>query len=215
MLRLSSRKNISKVKVKELLNPYFVALLTASLAGLFSIIGGYFVSGFQAKNTTEQKQLEFKVSAYTLFLDKTDENKSPVINQILNIGLTAENLATDSEIQAFENRLGTFLEKNDTQDLYWQLNSDLNILRLHGSARVTVICDDLLKALLLREHEIDWSFYPKDVISSHDAWKNLQAHGQAYGWEEKITPDERLMFISIAKLMNVLVLQLRNEMQRT
>ncbi len=192
-------------------NPYVMAFLTATLAGLFSVIGGYFTAGFQARQAIAQKQLEYRVGAYTAFLDKTDRNKAPAISQILNIGTMADHLATDGEIQAFEDRIAELLKKNDAQDLYWQLNADLNVLRLHGSARVAKICDDLLKALLLRDHEINWTDYPPEVTAFHDRWKMAQKKGIAYGWEERVSADERLMIVTIAKLTQILIQQLRTE----
>jgi len=194
-------------------NPYAIAMLTALLAGIFSIIGGYFTADFHARHAIAQKQLEYRVGAYAIFLDKTDRNKSPAVSQILNIGAMAASLATDGEIQGFEDRIAELLRKNDAQDLHWQLNSDLNVLRLHGSTRVALICDDMLKALLLRDHDIDWTQYSKDVQSFHDQWKTHQEHGIAYGWKEKVSSEERLMIVTIGKLMHVLVEQLRNEIQ--
>jgi hypothetical protein len=192
-----------------------VALLTATLAGLFSVIGGYFTAGFQAKHAVAQKKLEYRVGAYRAFLDKTDRSNAPGISQLLSIGAMADHLATDGEIQAFEDRIATLLKEHDSQDLYWQLNADLNILRLHGSERVAEICDDILKALLLRDEEIDWTNYSPEVVALHDRWKVSQEKGVAYGWEERVSGEERLMIVSIAKLTQVLIEQLRSEIQGT
>ncbi len=192
-------------------NPYLMALLTATLAGLFSVLGGYFAASFQAKHAIAQKQIEYRVEAYGAFLDKTDRNKAPALSQIISIGAMADHLATDSEIQAFEDRIALLLKKYDAQDLYWQLNADLNILRLHGSDRVSKICDDLLMALLLRDSEISWTDYPSDIVAFHNRWKTAQEKGTSYGWEERVSGDERLMIIMVAKLTQVLVKQLSNE----
>jgi hypothetical protein len=209
----SSEGETSPELAKSTPNPYAMAVLTALLAGTFSIIGGYFIAGFQARHAIAQKQLEYRIGVYAVFLDKTDRNKSPVISQILNIGAVAASRATDGEIQGFEDRIAELLRKNNAQDLYRQLNSDLNVLRLHGSARVALICDDMLKALLLGDHDIDWTQYSKDVQSFHNRWKTYQEHGVAYGWKEKVLPEERLMVVTIGKLMHVLMQQLRNEIQ--
>jgi hypothetical protein len=71
----------------------------------------------------------------------------------------------------------------------------------------------MLKALLLGDHDIDWTQYSKDVQSFHNRWKTYQEHGVAYGWKEKVLPEERLMVVTIGKLMHVLMQQLRNEIQ--
>lgn len=190
-------------------NPYLLAVFTATLAGIFSVVGGYFTAEFQAKQAIAQKQQDYRVMAYTEFLDKTDRSKSPAISQLLSIGLMADHLATDAEIQAFEDRIATLLKKYDTQDIYWQLNADLNILRLHGSSRVSEICDDILKSLLLRDNEINWTAYSPKIAAFHNTWKVAQEEGAAYVWEERVTSDEQLMIVTTSKLTQVLIEQLR------
>ncbi len=196
-------------------NPYGMAFLTAALAGLFSVVGGYFAAGFQAQHAVAQKQLEFRVKAYEAFLEKTDRAKTPGISQLLNIGVMADDLTTDGEIQAFENRISELLKKHDAQDLYWQLNGDFNVLRLHGSTQVTRTCDNILKALLLRDAEINWRDYPPEVAAFHERWKISQEKGSAYGWEEKVSDEERLMIGTVAKLTQALIQQMRLEIQST
>jgi hypothetical protein len=190
-------------------------LVTAILTGLSSFVAGYFSANFQARQVVAQKQLEYKVGAYGAFLDKTDRSRAPSISQILSIGAMADHLATDAEIQAFENRIAGLLKKHDSQDLYWQVNSDLNVLRLHGSVRVAKTCDDILKALLLRDEEIDWADYPQEVTEFHNRWKMSEEKGITYAWEEKISGEERLMIVTIAKLTQVLIQQLRLEIHAT
>lgn len=194
-------------------NPYVVAIFTAVLAGLFSVAGGYFTAGFQAKHAIAQKQYEYRVGAYRAFLDKTEHKNSPSISQLLSIGAMADHMSTDGEIQAFEDRVASLLGEYGAQDLYSQLNSDLNILRLNGSERVVEICDDILKALLLRDEEIDWGRYPSDVVEVHSRWKIHKDQGASYGWEERVSAEERLMIVSIAKLSQALVEQLRSEVK--
>lgn len=196
-------------------NPYILAVFTATLAGIISVVGGYFTADFQARQAITQKQHEYRVMAYTGFLDKTDRSKAPAISQLLSIGSMADHLATDVEIQAFEDRIAGLLKKYDAQDIYWQLNADLNILRLHGSSRVSEICDDILKSLLLRDSEINWAAYPPNIVASHNAWKIAQEKGTAYGWEKRVTSDERLMIVTISKLTQLLIEQLRAEIHST
>lgn len=192
-------------------NPYLIGLFTAILAGSFSVIGGYYATEFQAKKSIAQKQLEYRILAYSGALEKIDHKKAPVISEILSIGSIADHLASDGEIQEFENRIAELLKKQNTQDLYWQLNSDQNILRLHGSRRVIEICDDILMSLLLRDYEINWNNYSPEVVVNHNIWKANQDQGIAYGWEERVSSDERLMIVTISMLTQALIEQLRRE----
>lgn len=200
---------------KSLPNPYLMAVFTAFLAGLFSIVGSYYTGKFQAERAMTQKQMDYRISAYGAFLERTDRAGEPVISQLLNVGSIAEHLATDSEIQAFEDKIAHLLRSHDIQDIYWQLNTDLNMLRLHGSKRVAEISDDLLKALLLRDSEINWSMYPDETTKAHESWKTAQINGIAYGFEGRVDSDERLMVISISILTKALIEQLREEIHGT
>lgn len=200
-----------EVKVAGTPNPYAIAVLTAALAGIFSIIGSYYTADFQARQAIAQKQFEYRVVAYTAFLEKTDRTKAPAISQILTIGSMADHLDSDGKIQEFEDRIATLLQKHSAQDIYWQLNADLNTLRLHGTSRVAETCDDILKSLLLRDHEIIWNKYPTDLVAVHDRWSISQEKGQAYGWIERVSSDERLMIVMISKLTQALIAQLRKE----
>ena len=194
-------------------NPYVIAIFTAVLAGAFSVLGTYFTAQFQAKHAIAQKQLEYRAQSYAAFLEKIDRSRSPEIGQLLSIGSLAERVTTDSEIQNLEDQLAVLLRKAPIQDLYWKLNSDLNLVRLHGSIRVRRVCDDILKALALREFEIDWSGYPRDVSQLREKWAEVQKEGATYGWQPRISNDKRLMIIVVGKLFELLVTELRNELQ--
>jgi hypothetical protein len=202
----SSRKLLSP-------NPYFMAFLTAFLSAAFSVTGSYFTVNLQARHAIAQKRLEFRVQAYGTFLEKIDRNKSPAISQLLSIGAMAESVTTDGEIQALENRLSALFSDNDEQEFFWQLNSDLNVLRVHGSNRVEQISKNMLDALSFRSENIDWSAYPAEISNFHKDWKRLQEQGVAYGWTAKVSEDQRLMIVILAKLTQVLLSQLRIEVQ--
>ena len=202
-----------KPRLPEQPNPYAMAVLTAVLAGAFSVLGTYFTAQFQAKHAIAQKQLEYRAQSYAAFLEKIDRSRSPEIGQLLSIGSLAERVTTDSEIQNLEDQLAVLLRKAPIQDLYWKLNSDLNLVRLHGSIRVRRVCDDILKALALREFEIDWSGYPRDVSQLREKWAEVQKEGATYGWQPRISNDKRLMIIVVGKLFELLVAELRNELQ--
>ena len=76
-----------------------------------------------------------------------------------------------------------------------------------------LICEDILKVLTLRESEVDWSSYPRGVSQFRARWATAQKEGTAYGWEPKISDDERLMIVVIGKLFELLLTELRNELQ--
>ena len=194
-------------------NPYAMAVFTAVLAGIFSIVGSYFTTQIQTRYAIVQKQLEYRAQAYSGFLEKIDRSRSPVLSQILTIGSLVGRVAADSEVQNLEDRLADIFKKADIQDLYWQLNSDLNVLRLHGSRRVRRVCDDILKALSLQDSEIDWSLYSAETSQFYREWRDTQKQRLSYGWEPKIADDERLMIIVIGKLFELLIDELRHELQ--
>lgn len=194
-------------------NPYVLVVLTATLSAVLSVGGGYFTSAFQAQHAIAQKQLELRSQAYGAFLDKIDYRRSPVINEILSVGKMVDSLGTDSEIQGFENHLAGLLTKLDKQRLLWQFKSDLNILRIHGSKRVLEITDDILAAMALHSDEIEWKTYPPELAAFYERWRSVQQNGVPYGWEPRVSSEQRLMIAVIAELTEVLLNQLRVEVQ--
>lgn len=202
-------------KVSQPPNPYALAIFTAVLSGILAVIGSVYTADFQAKQALLQKQFEYRVIAYTAFLDKIDNSKMPALSQMLNLGAMVAHLGTDADFQMFEDRVADLLKKNHSYDVYLQLNSDLNVLRMHGSMQVAEICDDLLKSLLLNDSQINWSKYPPEVLKIHDHWNNSQKTGSNYGVTERITSDERMMIVMTSKLTQILIKQLRNEMLDT
>jgi hypothetical protein len=159
-----------------------LALLTATLAGFFSLVGAYFGAGFHARHAVVQIQFTHRVEAYSAFLERIDRSRAPAISQLLSVGLMDKYVATDGEIQSFEDRIGELLKSHDVQELFWQLNGDANILRLHGSPRVAEICDDILTAIVLRDNEIDWAKYAPEVAEFYAERKFALNQGVAYGW---------------------------------
>lgn len=193
-------------------NPYFLAFFTAVLAGLFSVLGGYFVAKFQADSALAQKQIEYRVSAYGAFLKNIDHAGRPLASLLLSFGSLAGKVATDGKIQDFEDRMSAFVQKNDVQNSYWQLSADFNVLRLHGSDEVSEICSDILSALSMRSDEINWARYPEHVSASYMSWKSAENNG-FYAVTPRVSERERMMFITVAMLYEVLINQLRIELR--
>ena len=151
--------------------------------------------------------------AYESFL-QSDRIRSPSLSRLLMLGAMADRLATDGEIQAFETQAAALLKKVDTQDLHAQLNSECNLLRLHGSTRVVTICDDLIRAWLGHDDEIKWSGYPVDVQSFRAKWKPSETPGEPYGFEPKLSDADRWRVFAFSKLRAVLFEHLRSEIQQ-
>lgn len=192
-------------------NQYLLALLTAILAGVFSIGGGYFVARFQADSAILQKQLEYRAVAYGNFLEKTTIEKSPKIGLLLSLGLLGESFSTDSDLQQFEDRMAKFMERSSPRDLYWQLSAEFNLLRLHGSDKVSGICSDILQVLANQDYQIDWGKYPESTLSSYKIKKSVKDLPD-YAVDGKVSSDERMMFFTVALLHEELLSQLRREL---
>ena len=186
-------------------SPYKLAFVTALLASVFSSIGGYFLSNIQAEHIMKTKQFEYRVLVYQSFLQKIDRKRSPLISKLVSIGSLADTVATDGEIQTLENNIFELLEKLNTQEAYWMINNDFNILRLHGDIKTREYCDDILLLINLRDFEINWNKYPVKVQTYYKNWRQNQDKGIAYGWEEQVSADERLMVIMVGKLFNILI----------
>lgn len=192
--------------------PILFAVFTAVLAAILSVIGFYFNSKIQVKNDRIQKQLEYKASAYSSFLTFISRSNSPIIAEILCIGELPKHIVTDFEIQTLENSFERLVNHNEEYGLSWQLDIDFNILRLHGSESVQKNCDDILTVLALRESSVDWTQYPEELQSLRKTWLENQ-NGEPYGYELKVTDDERVMFILLSALYKNLLNQLRFELQ--
>jgi hypothetical protein len=144
-------------------NPYLMAVLTAFLTAIVTLTGNYFTSRAQMSQFLAQNQLNMRRSAYSSLLEKLDRVHSPVLSTILNVGSMDHHVSTDMEIQELEEILYEIRQKNKLTDLYWQLNSDLKIVRLNGSQQIQDLSDDLLKVLALRYDQINISKYPKSL----------------------------------------------------
>ena len=192
-------------------NPYLIALFTAVLSGVFAISGFHFTAKLQAKNAITQKQYEYRAAAYASFLGSMNRTKSPIIAEILSIGEISRHVATDREIQALEDNFARLAELNNQYDISCQIDSVFCTLRLHGSGLVRKYCDDILTVLALREHDVHWSEYSIEIQEYRNKWVEDQ-NGIAYGWEERVTNEERVLFILLSTLYKNLLSQLRNEL---
>lgn len=194
-------------------NAYVMAVITAGLAAVFSVVGGYWLSQQQSKQVAVQRLYEHRLAAYDAFLQRI--GAVPGVSEILSAGAMVNDLMTDSELEIFEDRSAKLLQVHHTQDLYWSLNAEMQLLRLHGTPQVRDICDDILRLLLMRHAEVRWNRYSPTLRVSYSQSLRAQEVGSAYGVTEQVTEDERLMIIMTPQLMQVLVDQLRAELPQT
>lgn len=194
-------------------NAYVMAVITAGLAAAFSVAGGYLLAQLQSKHVAAQRLYEHRMTAYETFLQRI--GAVPGVSEILSAGAMVNDLMTDSELEIFEDRSAKLLQAHHTQDLYWRINAEMQLLRLHGTPQVRDICDDILKLLLMRHAEVRWNRYSPTLRAFYRQSLTAQEVGSAYGVTEQMTEDERLMIIMTPQLMQVLVDQLRAELHRT
>ena len=190
----------------------YLSIFTAVLASILSVFGFYITSSIQAKNEKIQKQFELKTSAYLTFLNSISKTQSPIIAQILSVGESVKHVATDAEIQNLENNFERLAKLNEENQISWQLDSDFNVLRLCGSEKVRNYCEDMMVVLANRHENVDWTKYPKELQAFRKEWLKNQ-EGKPYGYELKVSDDERIIFILLTAQYRNLINQLHSEIQ--
>ena len=83
-------------------NPYVLAVLTALLAGFFSIAGGWYISNRQIDALILEERLVARRQAYQIFVENVSWRSSPELSQLLHLGALVDRVATDGEIQELE-----------------------------------------------------------------------------------------------------------------
>lgn len=194
-------------------NPYLIALFTAIITGIFAIIGFYFTINLQTASIIKQKQFEYRASAYNSFLTTVNRNKSPLISDILSIGQLTKHVATDMEMQILENKFGKLASSNREYNISLQLDSDFNILRMHGSNIVRQYCDDIITILALRESDVNWSKYSEEINEKRDIWIGPKQETEVDYVDTKVTDEERMIFVLLSTLYTELINQLSTELQ--
>lgn len=187
--------------------PYALAIF----AGIIAVLANHIAASHINEQALVQRQRELRTTSYSAFLEKIDHQASPEFSQLLRFSTKIENIATDSELQAFEDDAAELLKNHDIHELHWQFTSASVQLRLFGSQRVIEICNDIQKAILQNDYAIDWSLYSPEATSFHKHWKEAQESGSPYGTEEQISTDERLMIATVGKLIEALINQQRLE----
>lgn len=186
--------------------PYRVAILGAILAAIFSGL----LNEWSEKND-QPTQVDRRYTAYQLFLERLNASDAPQLTRLFSLAHRISFLDTDGEIQSFEDQAETLLETRGAEEILWQFDVASAPLRIYGSNEVRVILDDIGKALLLRDEDVDWQRYGTMIASRHESIREAQESGSAYGFEERISPEERLMIFSFALLCDRLFNQLWSE----
>ncbi len=217
-------------------SPYFLAVLTAFLSGLFAVVGVYFTSIFQEDQIKLSKKIDIRTTSYLAFLEKINSEKSSVVARIQYVGLLVNQSSTDGEIQEVEDYLADLPSQINTEILV-DLNQEFNLLRISGSTQVRKIVDDLFYVLLQRIDHIDFSSYSPDVqktyIIFHPSPKHIspkrlsddakvflafinglpESDNEANYIDTKVSEDERFSIVLAAKILEELLLTVRNELE--
>jgi len=203
----------NKIKASTPLHPYFIAIVTAVLAGLFSIIGNYFAAQYQLTNITKQQQIQSRFDIYRYFLESLNTSPSNELSALLYIGGIARHAATDYEIQNVEDRFQQLIYSHSISEIYEYINNKLNVLLAFASPDVKNYCKDIIMLLSTNDAaSITWSKYPQSIQDYFYRWKLNTREGQAYGWESKITDDERLSIIMTSALFSGLLDEINKEL---
>ena len=191
-----------------------MAFGTAVMAAALSVVGNYFSSSFQAKQTLIQKQFEYRAQAYNAFLDNLDGTKAPVLNKLLEIGTLSVAAITDGQVQGSEDEATEFLKKNNLRNVYSQFYSSVGILRLHGTPQVQKHCDDILLMLSYASTSVDWSTYPKSIQESYKAINSKAVPDKDYIdlIDPKIDDADRVIVLMTSQMFKLLVDELRGEL---
>lgn len=186
-------------------NPYVMAVFTAVVAAMLSVVGSSYASRAQLRQALMQKELDLRREVYLAFLAKVDRRSGPLMSEILGIGSLADRVTTDGSVQALEDRLDALLKGRQPQTLYVYLNSDLNMVRLAASGEVRILAEDLLSAVYQDFGSIQWTKHPPSIRQYYDHWSNVQREGIPYGWKERVSSDERLAVILTSRLFQDLL----------
>jgi hypothetical protein len=182
-----------------------MAVFTAVVAAMLSVVGSSYASRAQLRQALMQKELDLRREVYLAFLAKVDRRSGPLMSEILGIGSLADRVTTDGSVQALEDRLDALLKGRQPQTLYVYLNSDLNMVRLAASGEVRILAEDLLSAVYQDFGSIQWTKHPPSIRQYYDHWSNVQREGIPYGWKERVSSDERLAVILTSRLFQDLL----------
>ena len=187
---------------------YLLIVLTAVLTGIVSTAGTYFTTQYQSEQVIKQKKYDNQNIAYENFLSAITSVKNQNLLYIIAIGIMNKSVSTDTSIQSIEDTMYE-LSKEENKTLY-SLIRQCQDISLYGSQKVQLYCSDMLSVLLNNHYSVDWDQHTSVVNSVRSLW--IDNEGLAYGWEPKVTDEERLKFFVLSAQYIELVEQLKFEL---
>lgn len=193
-------------------NPFSIAIFTAILSAVLSSLGGYFIVKVEAERAINEKQFEYRASAYNIFIDSINTTKLQDFSKFLNAGYYAVNVKTlsDNEIQALEDKFEAMNKEYKDEDIFIHLNNSLNILRMHGSAKVRIYCEDIMLVFAMKPEDVEWKSHSKEIQDLYISW--TRPNSITYGYEPKVTEEERIRIVMVSGLFAEILKQLNLEL---
>lgn len=192
-------------------HPIFIAITTALLACAGSVGGVYLSAPMVISQFIEQKGYENKVKAYESFLRSMSEDTSSVSIKLIGLNQMVRNVTTDASIQKIEDNIEILSYENRSDKLFLYLISNMQVLQLYGSEKVDLYINDFISVLLGNDFLVDWDLHDEDTKSIWNTWTNNNR--PAYGFEKKVSDDERAKFIILSAQYVELVKLLKTELR--
>jgi hypothetical protein len=193
-------------------NPFSIAVFTAILSAVLSVLGGYFIVKVEAERAINEKQFEYRASAYNIYIDSINSTKLPEFSKLLNAGYYALNVKdlSDIEIQALEDKFEVVNKEYKDDEMFFHLNNTLNILRMHGSSKVRIYCEDIMLVLAMKPEKVEWKNHSKEIQNLYISW--TRPNSITYGYEPKVTDEERIRIVMVSGLFSEILEQLNLEL---
>ncbi|EKO3449185.1 hypothetical protein RAX51_002496 [Vibrio fluvialis] len=198
-------------KGQKFTHPIVIAITTALLACVGSVGGVYLSAPMVISQFIEQKSYENKVKAYEDFLRSMSKDTSSVSIKLIGLNQMVRNVTTDASIQKIEDNIEILSYKNRSDKLFLDLISNMQALQLYGSEKVDLYINDFISVLLGNDFLVDWDLHDEDTKSIWNTWTNNNR--PAYGFEKKVSDDERAKFIILSAQYVELVKLLKTELR--
>ncbi len=125
---------------------------------------------------------------------------------------TARQDPSDEARQDLENRLKKLRDAmKDGHNVISMLHT-LTKVKLSGSKQIIQIVDDIELLIMFTYDKVDITKYPKDFQKFWSFLLYVQEKGIAYGWEEKVSNEERFCMLIAGKLFSYLVERMNEEL---
>jgi len=187
---------------------YLFIILTAILTGIVTTVSTYFTTQYQTEQALKEKKHSNQTIAYENFLSAITSDENPNLLHIVAIGIMNESVSTDTSIQSIEDTMYELAEE-EHQVLY-SIIKQCQDIALYGSQTVQLYCSDMLSVLLDNGYSVNWDFHTSTVNTVRNSW--ISNKGLEYGWEPKVTDEERLKFFTLSAQYIEIVKRLKFEL---